>query len=260
VTTVAGVDVHIDGGGESTVLMLHGWPDDHRLWDTAVVALQDRWRCVRFTLPGFDRSQPVQGHTLDEVTSVIRTVVDQVSPDQPVTLLLHDWGCVYGYHFAQRYPERVKQIVGVDVGDVGSRAHVASLSLAGKLATLAYQLWLAAAWRIGGAMGDRMTRFMARQLRAPAAPEHIGVHMNYPYDIAWTGSYGSFKALRPFNPTCPMLYVYGTRKPVMFHSPAWVAALKQRPGCAVEAFETGHWVMAAQPEGFNQVVRDWLGC
>ena len=37
--------------------MIHGWPDTHRLWDRQVAALQDRYRCVRFALPGFDASR-----------------------------------------------------------------------------------------------------------------------------------------------------------------------------------------------------------
>ncbi len=253
------MEVHVDGQGDEVIVMLHGWPDTYRLWDATVAALQDRWRCVRFTLPGFEPTvQPARGHSLDEVMGVMAAVVNAQSPTQPVTLLLHDWGCVYGYHFAQRHPERVRRVVGVDIGDAGSRAHVASLSVTAKLAAAAYQLWLAAAWRIGGAVGDRMTRFMARQLRAPVEPDRIGAHMNYPYDITWTGSHGGFKALRPFDPACPMLYVYGRRKLFQFHSSAWAAQLTAQPNCAVEGFDTGHWVMSEQPERFNAVVRAWL--
>ena len=56
----------------------------------------------------------------------------------------------------------------------------------------------------------------------------------------------------------PMLYIYGERKPFMFHSPQWLAALAARPDCAVRAFPTGHWVMVQQPQAFNQCVRAWL--
>jgi cis-3-alkyl-4-acyloxetan-2-one decarboxylase len=262
--TIAGVNVHVDGDGRDTILMLHGWPDTWRLWDATVAALCGRYRCARFTLPGFEASRPRRGHSLDEVLSVIAAVADAVSPDRPVDLLLHDWGCFYGYQFALRHPNRVHRIVGVDVGDAGSPAHTASLSLGAKLAIVAYQGWLAAAWRMGGDLGDRMTRFMARRLRAPASrdhPQRIGAQMNYPYDIAWTGSHGSFKAARPLSPGLPggpMLYLYGRRKPFMFHSPAWVQALQERPACAVEAFDTGHWVMVEAPQRFTQTVATWL--
>ena len=49
------IDLHIEGAGEETVLMVHGWPDTYRLWDAQVEALKGRFRCIRFTLPGLDR-------------------------------------------------------------------------------------------------------------------------------------------------------------------------------------------------------------
>ena len=83
--------------------------------------------------------------------------------------------------------------------------------------------------------------------------------MDDPYDILWTGSHGSYRAAVPFEPECPMPFIYGTRKPFQFHSPAWAAALAGRDGCRVLAFDTGHRVMAQQPQRFNEAVRDWLG-
>ena len=71
--------------------------------------------------------------------------------------------------------------------------------------------------------------------------------MNYPYDIRWTGSHGSYKGAVPFVPTWPMLFIYGSRKPFMFHSPQFVAALAARADCRVLEFATGHWVMTREP-------------
>ena len=159
------------------IVMLHGWPDTCRLWDSTVEALKDRYCCVRFTLPGFDLAAPPRMTSLDDMCEWLHTVVDQVSPGVPVTLLLHDWGCIFGYEFAARFPDRVARLVAVDIGDPTS---------------------------------------------------------------------------------LQMLYVYGERKPFMFHSPQWLAALAQRPGNAVQAFKTGHWVMLQQPQAFNQCVRAWL--
>jgi cis-3-alkyl-4-acyloxetan-2-one decarboxylase len=263
VRRVADVDVHIEGQGDRTVLMLHGWPDNHRLWDGTVAALQDRHRCARFTLPGFDRSQARRGYTLDEVIGTISAVADELSPQQPITLVLHDWGCFYGYQYATRHPERVHSIVSVDIGDAGSNAHLAQLGLKAKLSMAGYQLWLAAAWRLsalfGEGLGDTMTRFMARFIGHRGDADAITVRANYTYDMQWTGSYGGFKSIRQFKPACPMLYCYGLRKPFQFQSEAWLAQLAQQPGCKVEAFDTGHWVMRQAPERFHAVVRQWLG-
>ena len=61
-----------------------------------------------------------------------------------------------------------------------------------------------------------------------------------------------------FEPPVPMLFVYGRRKPFHFHTPGWADALAARPGNAVRAFETGHWVMARRSQEFNEVVEAWL--
>jgi pimeloyl-ACP methyl ester carboxylesterase len=69
---------------------------------------------------------------------------------------------------------------------------------------------------------------------------------------------GGFRGARPLRAACPMLFVYGTRKPFMFHAPAWAERLAAAPGCAVQGLRTGHWVMTAEPEAFNRIVEDWL--
>jgi hypothetical protein len=70
---------------------------------------------------------------------------------------------------------------------------------------------------------------------------------------------GGFRSAQPFTPHCPMLFVYGHRKPFMFHAPAWARRLAEMPGCAVQALNAGHWVMANQPAQFNQLLGAWLG-
>lgn len=259
---VQGVELDISGQGEHTVVMLHGWPDTWRLWQGQVQALAPTHRCVSFTLPGFDTTQPRRAHSLQGMVEFIAQVVDAVSPQRPVTLLMHDWGCFFGWQYALQQPQRVARIVAVDIGDAGSREHVASLPWRARLAVLGYQGWLALAWAVGGhlhrGLGDRMTRAMARWLRCPAPPEHIGAQMNYPYFITWTGAHGSYRAARPVVPACPVLFVYGQRKPFMFHSRAWAERLGQRPGSAVLGLRAGHWVMLDQPEAFNQALQGWL--
>lgn len=245
------MDVHIEGAGPKTIVMIHGWPDTYRLWDGQVPALRDRYRCVRFTLPGFERTDERRAYTLDEIVGIIHGIVQPLG--ERVTLLVHDWGCLYGYQFAMRHPELVSRVVGVDIGDAGSRAHRAELGVLGRWAIFAYQFWLAMAWRVGGRVGDAMTRAMARLLRCPTDRTLIGSHMTYPYAMRWLGDGGGFKGLRVFNPAVPMLFLYGEKKPVMFHSRGWA----ERVDRAV-AFPTGHWIMVTRREAFNEALRSWL--
>ena len=257
IVAVAGIDVHVDGEGPDTVVMVHGWPDTYRLWDAQVEHLKAKYRCIRFTLPGFEVTQPRRVYTVDEVTGLIRQVIEHLSPARKVTLMVHDWGCIYGYEFYMRNSGLVERIVGVDIGE--ARAMRRELKARAKFYILAYQVWLALAWKIGGRLGDWMTRKMARWVHARSDPRFVASRMNYPYFLAWFGGAQSFRHhVRRFEPACPMLFVYGARKLFLFHSPAWAEALAQRPGSQVVPFDTGHWVMLQQPERFNQVVGDWL--
>lgn len=255
---VDGIDVVVEGDGEESIVMIHGWPDTYRLWDAQAAFFKDRYRCVRFTLPGFDIEKPRRAFSLAETLSLFESVLDRTCPGRKAILVLHDWGCVFGYQLAMRHPSRISRIVGVDIGDAGSSAYVRSLSAKAKAMIAAYQLWLAIAWRIGGRPGDAMTRSMARAIRCPSDPRFIGSCMDYPYYIAWFRACGSYRDMVPFDPPVPMLFVYGRRKPFLFHTPAWADALAARPGSAVRGFDTGHWVMSERPREFNGAVDEWL--
>lgn len=256
--SVDGIEILFEGDHPHTVVMVHGWPDSHRLWDGTVHALKEHYCCVRFTLPGFDLAAPAHATSLDDMCEWLLTVVDQVSPGLPVTLLLHDWGCVFGYEFANRHPGRVSRIVAVDIGDHNSGALRRSLTFKQRWQVFGYQFWLALAWKLGGHLGSWMTQTMARALGCRIDPSRIGWQMNYPYAMQWFGSVGGLAHAAKVGPSCPVLYIYGTRKPFMFHSPQWLTGLAERPHCSVKAFATGHWVMLQQPQAFGQCVRDWL--
>lgn len=248
-----------EGRGDRTVVMIHGWPDTLRLWDSTVEALKDRWRCVRFTLPGFEPGAPQRSAVpLDTLLAQIGSVIDEASPDRPVTLLLHDWGCFFGYQFAMRHPQRVERVIGVDIGDIGSRHHRVELTAKAMVGTVAYQWWLALAWRLGGPLGDRMARWMARRFRAPAPAGQISASMGYPYAMAWFGVAGGFGRPRAFQPTVPMLFIHGQRKPFPFHSAVWAQRIAGQPASQVLGLPTGHWVMTQRPKEFHAAVRQWL--
>lgn len=237
--------------------MVHGWPDTCRLWDAQVEALKDRYRCARFTLPGYDPDKPPRSYTLPELVEFFREVIERVSPGRKVVLMLHDWGCVFGYQFYLRHPHLVSKIVGVDIGDPGSLRR--SMTAREALFGFAYQMWLALSWKVGGAVGTWMNRFMARVARAPSDRGPITYRMGYPYYVLWFGGRGAFRGeVRRFMPECPMLYIYGRRKPMRFHAQSWLDELRAKPGNEVVEFDTGHWVMLQQPARFNQVVREWL--
>ena len=157
-----------------------------------------------------------------------------------------------------RHPLRVARVIALDVGDHNARALHRQWGLREKLAVAGYQIWLALAWKIGGAVGTAMTRVMARALRAPAPAARITYRMNYPYAMRWFGTAGGFAQAAQVCLPMPLLYVYGKRKPFMFHSQAWLDKVAQAPGSAVLALPCGHWLMLDQAETFHAAALQWL--
>lgn len=255
---VDGIALHVDGQGTETILMVHGWPDTWRLWDAQVAALAPAWRCVRFTMPGFDIASDRSGMSLDAMVAFFEKVVDAVSPGRPIVLMLHDWGCVFGMQYALRHPHRVSRVVAVDVGDSGSAAIKAEQTWVQRWRVARYQLRLTLAWYVGGARGDRMTREMARLQRVPGDASLIGASMNFPYAMRWTGALGGMKHALPARPAWPTLFIWGRRKTMMFHSQQWIAALEARPDCRIVGIDAGHWMMVTRSDEFNSAVLDWL--
>lgn len=249
--------VHSECDGPPPVLV-HGWPDTERLWAPTVAALRPHYRCLRFTWPGFAPGAPRTLQSFDESVDLLARIVERAGGGAPVTLLLHDCGCPFGSQFALHHPGRVARVISVDVGDAGSREHWRELGVTAKATTVAYQTALAAAWKLGGTAGDAIARRIARAARAPAPADRVHAGQGWPYYVAWTGARGGYRRAQRFAPAIPMLYVYGARKPFMFHSTAWAHAIAARPQCRVLGLPGGHWVMHAQQAAFNQAVLAWL--
>ncbi|WP_404365529.1 alpha/beta fold hydrolase [Marinobacter sp.] len=102
-----------DGKG-SPALLLHGVPDSAELWQPVIDGIRDHYTCYAPDLPGFYRSQVPSGfdYSLEGYATFVKDLLDALGIEQPVTLILHDWGGIFGMAFACLYPERVSRIVG----------------------------------------------------------------------------------------------------------------------------------------------------
>jgi pimeloyl-ACP methyl ester carboxylesterase len=66
------------------------------------------------------------------------------------------------------------------------------------------------------------------------------------------------KLLRRYTPRCPVLYLYGERKPLMFHSDRWVRIVEETGGKVFGVEGAGHWLMESHPEAVNAELLDWF--
>ena len=66
-----------------TLVMAHGWPDSHVLWDGVVERLADRFRIIRFDNRGVGKSsvpKPVSAYTMAKLADDFAAVIDAVEP------------------------------------------------------------------------------------------------------------------------------------------------------------------------------------
>lgn len=80
-----------------TLVLVHGWPDTHALWDRVTPLLTDDFRILRYDNRGAGAStvpHRVEHYRLDHLAADLRAVIDTLSPTAPVHLLGHDWGAV----------------------------------------------------------------------------------------------------------------------------------------------------------------------
>ena len=84
-----------------TILAVHGYPDDHRVWDGVAANLVSRYHVVSYDVRGAGASgapDRQHGYRLDQLADDLARVADTASPGQPVHLLGHDWGSVQCWH------------------------------------------------------------------------------------------------------------------------------------------------------------------
>lgn len=244
-----------------TLVFVHGWPDGPGLWRHQVEALGDTCRCVLVTLPNYGPEPEPDGRCdFPEWVARLHATIEAVQPDgAPVTLVTHDWGAYLGYCYEKAHPERVARMVALDIG-----GHVAPESVKAALFMAGYQWTLIALWLLGGvwpAAGDALTQRFARALQVPM-PQAAEARSRfaYPYFYFWRGTllpWARDSLLGRCRPQCPVLFVYGARKPLMFHTARWLEIVEAGGGKHA-SIDAGHWFMQTHPEALNPLVADWL--
>jgi non-heme chloroperoxidase len=71
-TASPSTDLHyVDLGRGQPVVLIHGWPSSHRMWESQIAALTDAgYRCIAYDRRGFgDSGKPTGGYDYDSFTS-----------------------------------------------------------------------------------------------------------------------------------------------------------------------------------------------
>jgi len=112
------LDSHIswlEAGQGAPVLLLHGNPTSALLWRNIIPFLAPLGRCIAPDLIGFGQSGRFaeggdRAYGFGVQRDYLDAFIDTLALDQPLTLVLHDWGSVLGFDWANRHRERVRAI------------------------------------------------------------------------------------------------------------------------------------------------------
>jgi len=105
---VNGIQLAFDRRGQGTPLvLLHGYPLDHHLWDEVLPLLEDTFDVIVPDLRGFGQSTTVDSpYTMDDYASDIAGLLDHLGL-QKTALAGHSMGGYVALAFVRLFPERV---------------------------------------------------------------------------------------------------------------------------------------------------------
>src|SRR3990170_6280658 len=120
----AGVSLAVqDEGDGQPVLLIHGFPDSHRLWRHQVPALMGAGkRVIAPDLRGFgesDRPEEVADYRIRHSVADMLAVLDALEVER-AQVVGHDWGAAVAWTLGAFAPERVERLVVLSVGHPGT--------------------------------------------------------------------------------------------------------------------------------------------
>jgi len=94
-------------GTGSPLVLLHGYPLDHHLWDEVAPLLADTFELILPDLRGFGESSTVDSfYTMEDIASDIAALLDHLEI-QKAAIVGHSMGGYVALAFARLYPERL---------------------------------------------------------------------------------------------------------------------------------------------------------
>jgi pimeloyl-ACP methyl ester carboxylesterase len=86
--------------GAPPIVLVHGYPDDHRVWDGVAQRLAQRWRVIRYDVRGAGASMAprlLARYRMQSLTGDLIAVLDATCGTTPAHLVGHDWGGIQAW-------------------------------------------------------------------------------------------------------------------------------------------------------------------
>ena len=112
----AAIFVEDTGGPGQPVVFLHGFLFDGRMFDSQVIALRDRYRCITIDFPGQGRSEPAaHSYQLEQLYADVLQIIHRLDVG-PVHLVGLSMGGFVAMRLTARNPELVRSVTLLNTG------------------------------------------------------------------------------------------------------------------------------------------------
>ncbi|MEU7476342.1 SDR family oxidoreductase [Lentzea sp. NPDC042327] len=260
--------VQVRGTSGPVVVLVHGYPDTHAVWDRVAALLEGDFRVVTYDVRGAGGStapSTEDGYRLEHLARDLFAVVDAVSPDEPVHLVGHDWGSIQSWEAVTTPGARIAtftSISGPCLDHLGhwsrkrlSLAHVKQFLRSWYVAAFQLPVVAPAFWRLylarrwGGVL-QRLEGVDARPARTIASDAVNGISL-YRANIRQV-----MRSPRQRVASMPVQVVQPTRDRYIRTEPLdlerWVPSLRRRRIAA------GHWAPLSHPEPVARMIREFI--
>lgn len=106
------IHVIVEGRPHATPLILvHGYPDNHRIWDEVAKQLSSEYLVIRYDVRGAgksDKPKRTRDYRLPLLARDLEAVVDTIIPNRCFHLVAHDWGSIQSWESVTGVPLRAQ--------------------------------------------------------------------------------------------------------------------------------------------------------
>ncbi len=116
----------LERGQGVPVVLLHGFPLDHSMWDNQIEPLSQKYHVIAPDLRGFGGSQVTPGvATMDQMADDLAALLDALDVSEPVVLCGLSMGGYVAFEFWRKHLRRLRALVLCDTRAAGDAPDVA---------------------------------------------------------------------------------------------------------------------------------------
>ncbi|MBN6055847.1 SDR family oxidoreductase [Nonomuraea sp. RK-328] len=262
---------------DPTVLLVHGYPDTHRVWDEVAGLLRDRFHVVRYDVRGAGRSTEPADHadyTFDHLAGDLSAVLDAIGKPA-VHLVGHDWGSLQCWDAVTRpgIRERVASLTSFGGPGLAQAGRFMREGSRGEVAGQRARSWYIGVFHAPVLPETAWRTFMPAMLeRSMRVREGIEPRPGHPADTLagdginglWMYRLNMSAGLRPRHTgergdpvvDVPVQLIEATRDP--FVSPALLASLgRWAPRFWHRRVVAGHWAQRGRPDVVARMIAEF---